>query len=312
MIPQRSDVTQLVLSLLGDTAVSGGSIFVASFQAPYLNAAFQEMLSRLSVAGGDRIQREGYYVLAANTAALAPVTAGWTNFGWPEEIRERAITGQYAVSAVTPSSPAAGQCSVTLSQALPASVASGTMLETYGINGVSEDVNSSWAITLTDTTHIILNGCTASGTYTNGGQVVYAPLDWSDPLQANDTTDIFPLTSQSELGMYSYSRGVLRFPSCATQRELKVVYNLSGSLPVVSNPVSTDSMGLDDSLNFLAHRTAQLCAAAKGNPRAQQLQQQADYFLGIMLAGAARALQSGQAIVPQQFRPKRNVRAYSW
>lgn len=186
------------------------------------------------------------------------------------------------------------------------------MLETYGINGVSEDVNSSWAITLTDTTHIVLNGCTASGTYTNGGQVVYAPLDWSDPLQPNDTTDIFPITPVSELGMYSYSRGVIRFPSCATQRELKVVYNLSGSLPVVVNPVSTDSMGLDDSLNFLAHRTAQLCAAAKGNPRAQQLQQQADYFLGIMLTGAARALQTGQQIVPQQFRPKRNVRSYAW
>lgn len=312
MIPQRSDVTTLVLQLLGDTSTSGGAIYTASYQAPLLNDAYMEMIARLSVAAGDRVQRESYYVLPANTGALAPATAGLTNFDFPEEIRERSIVGTYPVSAVTPASPAAGQCSVTLSSPLPAAVASGQMLETYGIGGVSEDVNSSWSVTVTDTTHIILNGCTATGTYTSGGTVVYASVDWSDPLDMHDTTDIFPTgTPGSELGMYSWQRQVLRFPPCSTQRELKIVFPLSGSLPV-SGQTSIDTMSIDDSLNFLAHRTAQLCAASKGNPREGRLMQQADYFLGVILAGAARALQANEAIVPRNFRGKRNIRSYAW
>jgi hypothetical protein len=312
MIPQRLDVTALVLQLLGDTSTTGGGIFTSAFQAPFLNASFQELVSRLSAASGDKVQKEAYYVLPSNTGALAPVTAGLSNFGFPEEIRERSITGTYAISAVTPNSPSAGLCTVTLSQALPSSVTSGALLEVYGVVGISEDINSQWSVTVNSPTSIVLNGCTATGTYVSGGTVVFSSIDWSDPLDVHDTTDLFPLTVSSALGMYSWQRSMLRFPPCATSRELKITFNLSGSLPVISSPVTTDSMVIDDSLNFLAHRTAQLCAASKGNPREQRLMNQADYFLGVVLAGAARALQMDEAIVPRPFRGKRNIRQIAW
>lgn len=312
MIPTRADITTLVLQVIGDTSTAGGAIYTSAYQAPLLNSAYQELVSRLSAASGDKVQREMYYVLPAYTGALAPVTFGASNFGFPEEIRERSITGQYAISAVTPASPSAGLCTVATSQAMPA-LPQGQMLEVYNPGGISEDINSSWACTINSTTSIVLNGCTSTGTYTSGGQVVYSGVDWSDPLDPQDTTDSFPPNSVgSALGMYSWQRSILRFPPCATQRELKIVFNLSGSLPVVSIPVTTDSMGIDDSLNFLAYRTAQLCAASKGNPRFEEYKNQADYFLGIMLAGAARAMQMGEGIVPRFFRPKRNVRAFSW
>jgi hypothetical protein len=305
MIPQRADITALVLGLLGDTQVAGGSVFTTKFQAPHLSSAYQELFTKLDNIGASRVQREGYFLMPAYTGVFYPSVAGLYNFGGPVEIRERGTATAYAISAVTPS-PTTGTCAVTVA-ALPTTVVTGTQVEVYGIKGVSDDVNDQWTITVNSPTSIVLNGCAAEGTYTTGGYVIYSSEQWSDPLVARDDTDNFPTSPVTSLAMFSWQRGVMKFPVVNAAREIRLRYQLSGSLPV-----TCDSMGIEDSLNFLGYRTAQLCAAAKGMPRSTVLTQQADYHLQALLQKGAREQQVGESVIPSPFRGKRNVRTGVW
>lgn len=311
MIPTRADVTQSVLSLLGDTQASGGSLFTAAFQAPHLNMAYQELFTKLSLMSADRIQREGYYVLPAYTGIFTPSLAGLTNFGGPVEVRERGTVTTYAISNAVAASPAAGLCRLTVA-ALPAAVVTGNQLEVYNVGGLSDDVNDAWSLTVNSTTSVDLNGCTATGTYTSGGVLAYSTEQWSEPLTPVASNREFPTTASSLIGTYSWQNGKMRVPTCSAARELKFLYHLSSSLPVVALPVSTDSMGVDDSLAFLSNRTAQYCASSKGNPRDAELRSTADYFLGLMIANAGKQMQEGEPIIPPPFRGNRNARPYVW
>lgn len=311
MIPTRADVTQSVLSLLGDTQASGGSIFTAAFQAPHLNMAYQELFTKLSLMSADRIQREGYYVLPAYTGIFTPSLAGLTNFGGPVEVRERGTVTTYAISNAVAASPSVGLCRLTVA-ALPAAVVTGNQLEVYNVGGLSDDVNDAWSLTVNSTTSVDLNGCTATGTYTSGGVLAYSTEQWSEPLTPVASNREFPTTASSLIGSYSWQNGKMRVPTCSASRELKFLYHLSSSLPVVASPVSTDSMGVDDSLAFLSNRTAQYCGRSKGNPRAEQCMQTADYFLAQMLGLAAKQMQEGEPIIPPPFRANRNARPYVW
>jgi hypothetical protein len=319
MIPLRSDVGNAVRNLLGDTQVTGGSLYTNDFQVFALNQAYQEMFERLSVMGADRIQREGYYLLPAFTAIFVPSVAGINNFRLPLEIWERGTATAFAVSNAQPSTPAAGQLTLTVA-ALPSSVLSGTLLEVYGVGGISDDVNDSYAVTVSSPTSIILNGCVATGTYTSGGTVVYSTEQWTGPLSPQQSTDDFPPNvpspvapiGQAVLGMYALQRGVIKFPPANVSREIKLEYELSSNLVTATPSTGTDTMGVDDSLNFLASRTAQYCARSKGNPSERQCKEDADYFLSLMIAGAARDMQAGQPVIPVLWRGKRNVRWLAW
>ena len=320
MVPLRSDVGAFVRTRLGDTFVSGGGIYTNDFMVTMLNSAYQEMFSRLSVAGADRVQREGYYLLPAYTGIFVPSLAGLTNFRAPQEIWERGSATAYAVSNAQPSTPAAGQLTLTVA-AMPSNVVTGVAVEVYGVGGISDDVNDSWTITVSSPTSIILNGCTATGTYSSGGTVVFSTEQWVGPLDALQDTDDFPTSpftpssspGQAVLGMYALQRGVIKFPACTTARELKIEYELSSSLPISTPSNAGDSMGIDDCLNFLGNRTAQYCAQSKGNGAASaDCRAAAEYFLDVMLSSAARDMQSGERILPQLWRPKRNVRWIAW
>lgn len=312
MIPTRADVTQAVLSLLGDTQASGGSIYTAAFQAPHLNMAYQEMFTKLSLMSADRIQREGYYVLPAYTGVFTPSLAGLTNFGGPVEVRERGTATTYALSGALPATPSAGLCRLTVA-ALPAAVVTGTQVEVYNVGGLSDDVNDAWFLTVNSTTSVDLNGCTATGTYTaSTGTLVYSTEQWSEPLDPVASNREFPTSANSVIGSYSWQNGKMRVPTCSAARELKLLYHLSSSLPVVASPVSTDSLGVDDCLSFLSNRVSQYCAASKGSPRVESFRQQSDYFLGLLIGNAGKQMQEGEPIVPPPFRGNRNARPYVW
>lgn len=306
MIPTRADVTTAVLYLLGDTQASGGSVFTAAFQAPHLNMAYQELFTKLSLMGAERIQRQGFYVLPAYTGVFTPSLAGLSNFGGPVEVRERGTVTAYAVSGAVAASPSAGLCRLTVA-ALPAAVVTGTQIDLYNVGGLSDDVNDSWFLTVNSTTSVDLNGCASTGTYTSGGVLAYSTEEWSAALDPMTSTAEFPKVASSLIGMYSWQGGKLRMPPCNAARELKFVYHLSSSLSVVASPVSTDSMGVDDCLAFLSNRTAQYAGASKGNPRAQACQSQADYFLGLLIGNAGKSLQEGESIIPPPFRARRNT-----
>lgn len=313
MIPLRSDVTQAVLYLLGDTEVSGGQLYTAAFQAPLLNLAFQEMYQRLYAVGAARVQAEGYYLLPPYTPIFTPSLAGMSNFGGPSEVWERGSTTAYAISGAIPSSPSAGLLRLTVA-ALPATVVTGTRVELYGIGGISADVNDSWILTANSSTSVDLNGCTAVGTYTSGGFLLVPTEQWQGPLgeRSNQDTFIGVAPQSSGLGVYSWQRGVLRFPECSVSRELRILYQLSSSLPVVASPVAGDSMGVDDCLSFLSTRTAELCAGSKGNKsKVGEMHARAEAAMTQLISNNVQQLQaSGAPVVPAPFRFKRNIYPY--
>ncbi len=310
MIPTRADVTQSVLSLLGDTQATGGSLYTAAFQAPHLNLAYQELFTKLSMMSADRIQREGYYVLPAYTGIFTPSLAGLTNFGGPVEVRERGSVTTYALSGALTANPSAGLCRLTVA-ALPAAVVTGNQVEVYNVGGLSDDVNDAWYLTVNSTTSVDLNGCTATGTYTSGGVLAYSTEQWSEPLTPEASNREFATVPSSAIGAYSWQSGKMRVQPVNATRELKLLYHLSSSLPVATQ-VSTDSMGVDDSIAYLSNRVSQYCGASKGNPRAEIFKQQADYFLGLLLGNAGKQMQEGEPIIPPPFRPNRNARPYVW
>lgn len=305
MIPLRSDVSTLVRSLLGDTAVSAGAIFTDAFQAPFQNISYQELFGRLYSAGVARVQREGYYLLPAYTPIFTPSLAGMSNFGAPSEVWERGSATGYAISGAVAASPSAGLCRLTVA-ALPAAVVTGTRVEVYNIAGLTDDVNDSWALTVNSTTSVDLNGCAATGTYVSGGTLVYSTEQWG-PLEPRANQDQFiGLAPQSALKLFSWQRGVLRFPICSTARELRLLYQLSSSLS--STYAGTDSLGVDDSLQFLAYRAAELCAGAKGNKtKVSEMRVHANAALLQIVSKNVNDGQLGEPIVPPPFRQKRNV-----
>lgn len=311
MIPVRSDVTTLVLSILGDTQVSGGGIFTSAFQAPYLNSAYQELFGRLSNISAPRAQREAYYIVPAYTGSVTPSIAGISNFGSPLEIRERGTVTGYAISAATPATPAAGSLRLTVA-ALPAAVITGAQADVYSVAGITAEVNDSWTLTVQSTVSVDLNGCAATGTYTSGGVLAYSTEQWSNELTPKGTTDEFPNSASAAFAMYCWQNGALRLPAAVAAREIRIVYYLSSSLPVVASPVAGDSMGIDDSLNFLANRTAQLCAVAKAPNKVDACRAQADYFLNMMVNRSIRDEQSGEVTQPPPSRPRRGLNVGLW
>jgi hypothetical protein len=311
VIPTREDVANGVRAALGDTAVSGGQLYTDAFQAFHLNRAYQELITELDLIDSQAIRREGYYVLPAYTSVLSPATAGLTNFGNPREIRERGTVTTCPISAVTPGS---GICTVDVSSPLPSQLVTGANAELFNVGGISPDINDSWAVTLNNSAEIVLNGCAATGTWTSGGTVAYSGEDWSPPLDPRSDTNGWPSSPGSVLGFYVMQRGIIKFPAASMARELKILYNLSASLPTASGSIqTTDSMGIDDALAYLIARTAQYSAQAKGNrPRAADLAPEADNHLDSLLVGAGLDQQSDEPIVPPNFRRHGNGTPGVW
>jgi hypothetical protein len=308
MIPLRSDVSQAVRYLLGDTEVAAGQLYTDAFQAPLLNIRYQDMFQRLQSVGAARVQAEGYYLLPAYTPIFTPSLAGMSNFGGPNEVWERGGTTAYAISGAVPASPSAGLLRLTVA-ALPSTVVTGTRVEIYGIGGISADVNDSWVLTVNSPTSVDLNGCTATGTYVSGGFLLVPSEQWQGPLTPYATQDRFISVAPQSSGLacYSWQRGVMRFPECSVARELRILYQLSSSLPVVASPVAGDSMGVDDCLMTLATGTAELCAGSKGNKsKVGEMHARAEAAMLQLISNAVQQLQSGQPVVPAPFRFKRN------
>lgn len=304
MIPLRSDVNKLVRSLLGDTAVAAGTIYVDTFIPPFLNLAYQELFSRLTAISAFRVQKYGHYVLPAYTTVFVPSLAGLTNFGSPSVIWERGSATAYAISGATVATPSAGLCRLVVAT-LPAAIITGATVEIYGVGGISDDINDEWALTVNSVTSVDLNGCAAVGTFSgSSGKLVYSTEQWSQELSPVDNDTLFGRDAQASLSVYSWRGGAVRFPKCSTAREIRILFELSSSLPV-STAADADSMGVDDCLAFLGSRTAQYCAGGKGNrTKRDDMQAAADRSLKLMLDNQINQMQMGEPTVPAQFRSR--------
>jgi hypothetical protein len=263
-IPTASNVMDLARSHLGDEAVAGGEIFTNTILLPFVNSATRELFRVMQNIQLPRVKVQVYFNLPANTSILYPSTANIADMGEPEWVEERDISGTYAVSGCTLSSGVP-----TLTTATHPLV-TGQRVVTYGIGGITGAAGT-WAITSSGVTSATLNGAVASGTYTSGGTMSYstdafASLEWADSIsEAEDS-------GGTSLDRVAWIGDAFRFPSASTARQLRITYWSSAAS--LTSP--SDSIGVDDSLDFLATRAAALAAASRGAESiAQRLNAQA-------------------------------------
>ncbi len=260
MIPTVAQVYAAARAVLGDTQTAAGEVFTDDILAPHFATAYSELFRNLQSGQSPRVVRQNYYLVPALTGYIAPSTAGISNMGELVGIEERGGVTSWAISNVV---PGAAICTVT---SAATTLASGQQAIVSGVLGVTEDVNDVWTVTVNSTVSTRLNGCIATGTYTSGGTLSTSGEAFlmMSPEKDFEWTDQSPT---SAFLFYVWNQDMIRVPPCATARQIRITYTLSGSAPTAT----TASTGVDDSLDFFKYRIAGLAGPSKGMlTRAQQ------------------------------------------
>lgn len=302
---------------MGDDEVTGGQIFINSVLQPHTTQAIRELFRVLRGAQDPFVLVENYFVLPANTSVFDPATAGILNIPEPEFVEwvlapvPTAITGVALVTGNTPyatvTAPAHGLTIGTLPEVV-----------CYGILGFDQfnSPNQSWAAQVIDANTVQLNGCTASGTYVSGGELVAIQVTsefWRmsavDRIEAVSTAPGQPGETQ---GYYAWEGGVFRFLPAPQSRLLRITYRMSGIVDTNTSSI----VPIDDCLDYIATRAAAMAGKSRGaSARGAELNMEAvgpggmaDGSGGILRQLLAVSIRNMQRIQYRQreFRPRRN------
>jgi hypothetical protein len=298
-------VYSAVRAHLSDDEIAAGQVFTDAKIQPFYKAAYSVLFRAMQNWQNPRVRREWFYNLPANTSVLAPATAGISNMGEIESIEERGIDSSFSVVNAVPGS---GLLTITSD---PHSFSTGDQVVVTGVGGISDDINGIWTITVSNGTTFTLNGCTATGTYTSGGVASKSAEEFSE-LDQKDRIESVEAPSD-ELGEFAWMGDVIRFRPCSKQRQLRIVFTLSGNAPTST----TASVGIDDSLDFLAAYTAYLAALAKGKRTTAMAMKELSIgypqdggyggLLGQFLEAGVLALQNQQWVRPPFRDPRSNI-----
>lgn len=266
MIPTVAQVYSRTRGVLSEDEVTAGEVFSDAYLYPRLQTAYNDLFRAYQQYGTLTAQKSLFYVLPINTAHFRPSQAGVVNFGEPlaDGVYQRRVTGLFTITNVVPD-PANALCRVTTSA--PHGLATGNDVIIYGVGGVSDDVNDEWIVTLVDATNFDLNGCYSTGTYTSGGRASTSAEEWSLMTQAQNEISLAQAASGNPQAVYNWRNETFRFYPSTEQRQLKIGHTISGNIP--ENRL-TFALAVDDSLDFLAYRTAALAAYDKGADAAGQ------------------------------------------
>lgn len=327
MIPDVEDVYELARFHLGDNEVPGGQWATDNFLQPFFGDSFRSLYRYLQRNHAQRLRRANYFNLPINTSYLKPADAGIINMGQPEDIFQRKVGTSWTgtIAGVDPGTTGQSISTVDITISSTASLNSGDQVLTMGFAGdvnagtdITEDVNDLWTITVVNATTIRLNGC-SPGTSNNGatGIVSTGGEQWPpDPIpRLLDFRDDFQNSVQSgEIRAWYFNGGIMRFTPASTIRQLKIVYDLSGSAP------QSGSCGINDSLDALATFAAgkaarskfgdaqaaqELLVQAVGNPAGDTTNVTGGYFYELAQI-ETQHLQKVRVILPP-FRQKRNT-----
>ncbi len=253
MIPTVQQVYLGARSVLGDTKTTAGEVFTNTLLEPHLQTSYSELFRAMQQVQSPRLRCENYFDVPAFTGYVDPATMFITNMGEIESVEERGNVTEWAISAAVTGS---GIATIT---SAATTLATGNQAVVYGIQGITEDINDIWTVTVNSTTSTQLNGCSATGTYTSGGVLSYSAEAFHavSPLQRLSWVDRGPVDSFQN---YAWEKDRLRFPPANNVRQIRVVYSLSGDAPTNASA----SLGIDDSLDFLKYRIAGLAGPSKG------------------------------------------------
>lgn len=313
MIPTVAQVYGRARGVLAEDEVTAGEMFSDAYLYPRLQTAFNDLFRAYQTYGTLTGERALYYVLPANTSHFRPSQAGVVNFGEPinDGVFQRRVTALLTITNVVPD-PTNALCRVTVSA--PHGMATGDDVIIYGVGGVSEDVNDEWPVTVIDPTQFDLNGCFSTGTYTSGGRASTSPDEWEVLQHSHAEISLAQAASGNPQRVYTWKNDTFRFYPSTDQRQLKIQHTISGNIP--ENRL-TFSLSVDDSLDFLAYRTAALAAYDKG---ADDAGQRADLlaigpdgradgsggFLEALIAEAVKTLQQTPHVF-SLYRPRFNT-----
>ncbi len=254
MIPSVSQIYSATRAVLGATTNTGGQlVFTDTLLQPHYQVAYSELFRALQNVQSPLIQREAYTNVQPNTGYVDPVFIGISNLGQPLIVEER---GQLTNWNVSNAAPGSGFATITTPTN---TLVSGDQVVLFGVQGITDDINDVWAIDVTSPTVFKINGCTATGTYTSGGVVSITTENFQEVF-ARDRIAVQQQGPGQTFGIYAWEFGRFRFPPCSVVRQLRITYKLSGNAPTTT----TASVGIDDSLSFLAYRTAGLAGRSKG------------------------------------------------
>lgn len=290
MIPTMTNCLDAARFYLGDDQTSGGEVFTNTVLTQPFNMAYRELFRTLEGLAIPRVQRSAYYNLPAFTSFLSPATANIADMGEVQILEERG-----GVTSVAISNAVAGAGFVTITTATH-SYTTGDSIVIFGVGGMT-GVAGIWGVTVVDATNFKLNGAVGVGAYTSGGTASKSGEQFTEVVGPRRLVD--SVGQVGALGIYDWYEDSFHFPVCNAIRELRITYISSAATIAAVG----DTTGVDDSLDFLAIRTAGLAASSRGaRDRAAELNLmaigpsgQADGSGGILrelVVTAVRALQA--------------------
>ena len=292
-------------ALLADVS---GQIFDNTKLLPFVGMSVREGFRAMEAVSRPSVNREAFYDLPAHTSVLSPSTAGIDDLDEPIIVEERGTITSVNVTGCTIVSTVA---SVSTAPTLHG-LATGAQVVLHGIGGIT-GVSGLFTVTVTSTTAFTPNGAVAVGTYSSGGTMSWSNESFQpmDPMQRIEKV----LTSeQGALLQWAWRDDKFQFPPADSVRQIRVQYVSSGT----SVTAATDSIVPDELRDFLALRTAGLCAQAHGaTERARDLNVealgptlQADASGGALracLVTGIRSLQRGTYRRPPYRPPRANL-----
>ncbi len=249
------DVFDTARSTLSDNGVSGGDFATNAVLLPWAQRAARDLFRTMKNIAHPKVGREIYHMLPANTAVLVPATAGITDMQEPETLDER---GDLIVRSITGAVNVATGLSVT---AVSHGFITGDLITLNAIGGL-KGTEGLYGITITSGDVFVANGCVSTGTYSSGGVAVKS----NDGFRLMDNVNRIASAAPNgvQLNTWVWRDGIFWFPTVPTDRQLRIRYSSSATAPVSTS----DVIGVDDGLDFLATWTAALYAQSQ---RAQDI-----------------------------------------
>lgn len=245
-----AQVNSLARSVLNDTDIPGGEIFVDSVLLPHHDQAYRELYNAMSTMQIPDINRVVYWVVQPNTTYLSPQgQMGLNDFNEPVFVEERGGITVVSIATTGTTSP------VTVTTTTAHGLADGQSVTIQAVSGTFAPWGRFY-ITVIDATSFYLISSLSDGVAGTGGTVCYSQNPFTEVIPLLRTTD----RAESDLIYdYMWQDNALQFRGANTLREIRITYRASGNPPTSLNA----QLNLDDSLGYLGYRTAALAAQQK-------------------------------------------------
>jgi hypothetical protein len=288
--------------------------------------AWNSLYRYLDRNNSKRLRRTQFYNVPANTGYVMPADMGIQSMGKPESIYDRTIGLTYTATVLAISTGPTSSLPSAVDLSIPGhTLTQGQQVVAFGFgrqdSSITDDINGDWYISLPDPNNpaaIRLNGCPSTdlGNGVGSTGIISTGAETFPTIPMEQVYDFAntPLTANNaRLSQWKWENGVIRFLPSSSDRQIKIVYMLSGT------PAQFGSVGIDDSGDALSLFLAATFAAAKGfqnksqslfmralgNPSGDTTNIRGGAFYELAQLGAQEINRT--RVVVGRYRPRRNV-----